>query len=112
MSSPRDRQDSAKDGKVGSPRRGGGEDSTWKCPRHAVACDCARTAETGVCARAACHVDPSRVSDFCSVCSSPRPISDDVVGEGNRSLDELIRGIWKTDSDREAVSRKVPRLVL
>lgn len=28
-------------------------------------------------------------------------------GEGTGSLDELIRSIWRTDSDREAVSRKV-----
>ena len=50
----------------------------WKCPRHALACEC-----------------------------SPSTDADPAEGEGHGGLEDMIRSIWKTDSEREAVARKL-----
>ena len=50
----------------------------WKCPRHALACECSASTD-----------------------------ADPAEGEGHGGLEDMIRSIWKTDSEREAVARKL-----
>ena len=50
----------------------------WKCPRHSLACEC-----------------------------SPSTDTDLAAGEGHVGLEDVICSVWKTDSEREAVARKL-----